>query len=57
MLRMEWKIVFRINHVYILKLTTNYIVSYYQTRMRIFSHFLVPQCKFLACCDCIVLLR
>ena len=25
--------------------------------MRIISHFSVLQCKFLACCDCVVLLR
>ena len=33
------------------------LTTYYQTRMKIISHFSVLQCKFLACCDCIVLLR
>ena len=33
------------------------ITKYYQTIMRIISRFLVLQCKFLACCDCILLLR
>ena len=33
------------------------IIKYYQTIMRIISRFLVLQCKFLACCDCILLLR
>ena len=33
------------------------ITKYYQTRMRIISQFPVLQCKFLACCSCIVLLR
>ena len=31
--------------------------KYYQTRMWIISQFSVLQCKFLACCGCIVLLR
>ena len=31
--------------------------KYHQTRMRIISHLSVLQCKFLARCDCIVLLR
>ena len=33
------------------------ITENYQTRMRIISHFAVLQGEFLACCDCIVLLR
>ena len=63
---MEWKvskinlkIVFDTNYIYSTGIYQylQQITKCYQTIISIISHFLVPQCKFLACCDCILLLR
>ena len=56
--KMEWKIVFHTNYIYGTGIYQNLqqITMCYQTRMRIIDHFSVLQCKFLACCDRIVLL-
>ena len=51
---------FHINYIQYISKFKNKLqssVQYYQTGMRIISNFSVLQCKFLACCDCIVLLR
>ena len=48
---------FHTNYIHSIYQNLQQITKYYQTGMSIISHFSVLQCKFLACCDCIVLLR
>ena len=48
---------FHTNYIYSMYQNLQQTTKYYQTKMRIISHFSVLQCKFLACCDCIVLFR
>ena len=48
---MEWKIVFHTNYMYSVYQNLQQITKFYQTRMRIISHFSVLLCKFLACSD------
>ena len=40
---------FLTNYIYSIYQNLQEITKYYQTRMRIISHFSVLQCKFLAC--------
>ena len=42
---------FHTNYIYSIYQNLPQITKYYQTRMRIISHFSVLQCKFLACSD------
>ena len=48
---------FHTNHIYNIYQNLQQIAKYCRTGMRIISHFWVLQCKFLAYCDCIILLR
>ena len=42
---------FHTNYIYSIYQKLQQTMKYYQTRMRIISHFSVLQCKFLACSD------